>query len=54
VKPLCSAPVLEVCVQRVELKVSVRPALLCVSGTLGVMKVCARTLGESSCTHLSL
>uniref|UniRef100_A0A9J8BQX9 Vacuolar protein sorting 13 homolog B n=1 Tax=Cyprinus carpio carpio TaxID=630221 RepID=A0A9J8BQX9_CYPCA len=36
VKPVCSAPVLEVCV---------RPALLCVSGTLGAMKVCARTPG---------
>ncbi|XP_042611464.1 vacuolar protein sorting-associated protein 13B-like [Cyprinus carpio] len=45
VKPVCSAPVLEVCVQRVELKVCVRPALLCVSGTLGAMKVCARTPG---------
>lgn len=39
------APVLEVCVQRVELKVCVRPALLCVSGTLGAVKVCARTPG---------
>ncbi|XP_056101089.1 intermembrane lipid transfer protein VPS13B-like isoform X2 [Rhinichthys klamathensis goyatoka] len=45
VKPVCVAPVLEVCVQRVELKVCVRPALLCVSGTLGAVKVCARTPG---------
>ncbi|XP_067305536.1 intermembrane lipid transfer protein VPS13B [Pseudorasbora parva] len=45
VKPVCAAPVLEVCVQRVELKVCVRPALLCVSGTLGAVKVCARTPG---------
>ncbi|XP_051575064.1 intermembrane lipid transfer protein VPS13B-like isoform X3 [Myxocyprinus asiaticus] len=46
VKSVCSAPVLEVCVQRVELKVCVRPALWCVSGTLGAVKVCARTPGE--------
>ncbi|XP_058602808.1 intermembrane lipid transfer protein VPS13B isoform X2 [Onychostoma macrolepis] len=54
VKPVCSAPVLEVCVQRVELKVCVRPALLCVSGTLGAVKVCARTPGacEGQKDHL--
>ncbi|KAA0702553.1 Vacuolar protein sorting-associated protein 13B [Triplophysa tibetana] len=45
VKSVGSAPVLELCVQRVELKVCVRPALLCVSGTLGAVKVCARTPG---------
>ncbi|XP_067217864.1 intermembrane lipid transfer protein VPS13B-like isoform X4 [Chanodichthys erythropterus] len=45
VKPVCVAPVLEVCVQRVELKVCVRPTLLCVSGTLGAVKMCARTPG---------
>ncbi|KAI7806135.1 putative vacuolar protein sorting-associated protein 13B-like [Triplophysa rosa] len=45
VKSVGSAPVLELCVQRVEMKVCVRPALLCVSGTLGAVKVCARTPG---------
>ncbi|XP_056617879.1 intermembrane lipid transfer protein VPS13B-like isoform X2 [Triplophysa dalaica] len=45
VKSVGAAPVLELCIQRVELKVCVLPALLCVSGTLGAVKVCARTPG---------
>lgn len=45
VKSVVSAPVLELCIQRVELKVCERPSLLCVSGTLGAVKVCARMPG---------
>ncbi|TRY83307.1 hypothetical protein DNTS_006035 [Danionella cerebrum] len=43
VKASTMAPVLEVCVQRLEMKVCEWPALLFISGTLGAIRVCVRT-----------
>ncbi|XP_063055639.1 intermembrane lipid transfer protein VPS13B-like [Engraulis encrasicolus] len=42
-----SAPVLEASVQSVELKWCRRATVQCASGTVGALKVCARTLGSS-------
>ncbi|XP_066525855.1 intermembrane lipid transfer protein VPS13B-like isoform X2 [Hoplias malabaricus] len=40
-----TSPMLEVQVQSIELKVCQRATVQCASGTLGALKVCARTLG---------
>ncbi|XP_041963297.1 vacuolar protein sorting-associated protein 13B-like [Alosa sapidissima] len=47
VKPWSGAPVLEASVQSVELKLCRRATLRCASGTVGAVKVCARTLGST-------
>ncbi|KAG5271733.1 hypothetical protein AALO_G00183420 [Alosa alosa] len=47
VKPWSGAPVLEASVQSVELKLCRRATLRCASGTVGAVKVCARTLGSA-------
>ncbi|KAI4881788.1 hypothetical protein NFI96_011483 [Prochilodus magdalenae] len=46
-KCVSTTPTLEVSVQSVELKVCQKAAVWCASGTLGAVKVCARTLGVS-------
>ncbi|XP_062394523.1 intermembrane lipid transfer protein VPS13B-like isoform X2 [Sardina pilchardus] len=47
VKPSGGAPVLEASVQSVELKFCRRATVQCASGTVGAVKVCARTLGSA-------
>uniref|UniRef100_A0AAR2LI31 Vacuolar protein sorting 13 homolog B n=1 Tax=Pygocentrus nattereri TaxID=42514 RepID=A0AAR2LI31_PYGNA len=45
-KRVSIAPTLEVLVQSVELKLCQRTTVWCASGTVGAIKVCAKTLGE--------
>ncbi|XP_062322182.1 intermembrane lipid transfer protein VPS13B [Osmerus eperlanus] len=47
VKPPSPGPTLEASVQNVELKICSRATLHCASGTVGAVKVCARTPGSA-------
>lgn len=48
-KSLGSSPTLEGSVQNLELKFCSRAMVKCASGTVGAVKVCARTPGVCSC-----
>ena len=52
-KPPSPGPTLEASVQNVELKICSRATLHCASGTVGAVKVCARTPGVCSCALLN-
>lgn len=54
VKSLGPSPTLEGSVQNLELKFCSRATVKCASGTLGAVKVCARTPGVCSCALLKL
>lgn len=54
VKSLGPSPTLEGSVQNLELKFCSRATVKCASGTVGAVKVCARTPGVCSCALLKL
>lgn len=54
VKSPCPSPTLEGSVQNLELKFCSRATVKCASGTVGAVKVCARTPGVCSCALLKL
>lgn len=54
VKSLGPSPTLEGSVQNLELKFCSRATMKCASGTVGAVKVCARTPGVCSCALLKL
>lgn len=54
VKSLGSSPTLEGSLQNLELKFCSRATVKCASGTVGAVKVCARTPGVCSCALLKV